>query len=121
MPQSSIRDDCAARTCPDTDSIDGCDNASAIEALVPASEPSDVVPMLVGATVEEVERELMLQTLARCDGNRTRAARVLGVEHQIYPQALWLLATGGIDIKGDVTTSSAGVDAEDSLIAPLVI
>jgi DNA-binding NtrC family response regulator len=38
-----------------------------------------VIPLLVGSTVTDVERELVLQTLARCDGNRTRAARVLGV------------------------------------------
>jgi DNA-binding NtrC family response regulator len=41
--------------------------------------PEQVVPLLIGATVGEIERELVLQTLARCDGNRTRAARVLGV------------------------------------------
>lgn len=49
------------------------------------------------------------------------AARVLSVEHQIYPQALRLLATDAIKIDGDVTTSTAGVDADDSLIAPTVI
>jgi DNA-binding NtrC family response regulator len=38
-----------------------------------------VVPLLVGATVDEVERELVLQTLMRCHGNRTHAANVLGV------------------------------------------
>jgi DNA-binding NtrC family response regulator len=41
--------------------------------------PNEVVPLLIGSTVGEIERELVLQTLARCDGNRTRAARVLGV------------------------------------------
>ncbi|MBB5054737.1 DNA-binding NtrC family response regulator [Afipia massiliensis] len=45
----------------------------------PAMAPNQVVPLLIGATVGEIERELVLQTLARCDGNRTRAARVLGV------------------------------------------
>ncbi|MET0444055.1 MAG: phosphoribosylglycinamide formyltransferase [Pseudorhodoplanes sp.] len=55
------------------------------------------------------------------DTAETLAARVLSVEHQIYPQALRLLATDGIKIDGDVTTSTAGVDAEDSLIAPTVI
>jgi phosphoribosylglycinamide formyltransferase 1 len=59
--------------------------------------------------------------VAADDTSETLAARVLGVEHQIYPQALRLLATNGIKIDGDVTTSTAGVDAEDSLIAPKVI
>ncbi len=45
----------------------------------PAIAPRRVVRLLIGATVEEIERELVLQTLARCDGNRTHAARVLGV------------------------------------------
>lgn len=49
------------------------------EALLPSLAPNEIVPLLIGATVDEVERELVLQTLARCDGNRTRAARVLGL------------------------------------------
>jgi phosphoribosylglycinamide formyltransferase 1 len=59
--------------------------------------------------------------VANDDTAETLAARVLSVEHQIYPQALRLLATDGIKIEGDVTTNTAGVDAEDSLIAPTVI
>ena len=35
--------------------------------------------MLIGYTVSEIERELVLQTLARCNGNRTHAARMLGL------------------------------------------
>ena len=35
--------------------------------------------MLIGSTIEAIERELVLQTLARCHGNRTHAARVLGL------------------------------------------
>ena len=34
---------------------------------------------LVGRTVAEVERDLILETLRRCRGNRTRAATVLGI------------------------------------------
>ena len=41
--------------------------------------PNEIVPMLIGSTVGEIERELVLQTLARCDGNRTHAARILGL------------------------------------------
>jgi two-component system response regulator FlrC len=34
---------------------------------------------LVGSTVAEVERDLILETLKQCLGNRTRAAVVLGI------------------------------------------
>lgn len=53
--------------------------ASELLPDAPAVAPDQVVPLLIGATVQEIERELVLQTLARCDGNRTSAARVLGV------------------------------------------
>jgi hypothetical protein len=38
-----------------------------------------VIPHLVGHTIEEVERELILHTLARYCGSRTRSAGVLGI------------------------------------------
>ena len=41
--------------------------------------PSEAVSLLVGSTVGEVECALVVQTLACCDGNRTRAARMLGL------------------------------------------
>ena len=34
---------------------------------------------LVGRTVAEVERDLILATLKHCFGNRTRAANLLGI------------------------------------------
>jgi DNA-binding protein Fis len=34
---------------------------------------------LIGRTVAEVERDLILETLRHCLGNRTRAAAVLGI------------------------------------------
>lgn len=33
----------------------------------------------VGWSVADVERELIIETLRRCDGNRTHAAKVLGI------------------------------------------
>lgn len=44
----------------------------------PAREDS-VSAALVGRTVAEVERDLILQTLRHCDGNRTQAAEILGI------------------------------------------
>ena len=42
-------------------------------------EPRTTQNTLVGRTVEEVEKELILDTLSHCLGNRTQAAQVLGI------------------------------------------
>jgi DNA-binding NtrC family response regulator len=60
--------------------------------------PNEIVPLLIGSTVGEVERELVLQTLARCDGNRTRAARVLGVSVRTLRNKIRQYAADGIDV-----------------------
>jgi DNA-binding NtrC family response regulator len=39
----------------------------------------EVIPHLVGHTVDEVERGLILHTLIRYDGSRTRSASILGI------------------------------------------
>jgi DNA-binding NtrC family response regulator len=59
---------------------------------------NEVVPLLIGSTVEEIERELVLQTLARCDGNRTRAARVLGFSVRTLRNKIRLYSADGIDV-----------------------
>ena len=48
-------------------------------AAPPAAAPGARVAALVGRKVEEVERELILETLSHCLGNRTRAAEILGI------------------------------------------
>jgi DNA-binding NtrC family response regulator len=60
--------------------------------------PDQIVPLLIGATVGEVERELVLQTLARCDGNRTRAARVLGLSVRTLRNKIRIYAASGIEV-----------------------
>ena len=60
--------------------------------------PDQIVPLLIGATVGEVERELVLQTLARCDGNRTRAARVLGLSVRTLRNKIREYSADGIDV-----------------------
>jgi DNA-binding NtrC family response regulator len=64
----------------------------------PALTPNEIVPMLIGSTVGEIERELVLQTLARCDGNRTRAARVLGVSVRTLRNKIRQYSAEGIDV-----------------------
>jgi DNA-binding NtrC family response regulator len=77
------------------------------ESAVPAPEipasslapnPNQIVPLLIGSTVGEVERELVLQTLARYDGNRTHAARVLGVSVRTLRNKIRLYSADGIDV-----------------------
>ena len=63
-----------------------------------ALAPHHIVPMLIGSTVEAIERELVVQTLARCDGNRTHAARVLGFSVRTLRNKIRQYATDGRDI-----------------------
>ena len=71
---------------------------SASQVAAPSLMPNEIVPLLIGSTVGEVERELVLQTLARCDGNRTRAARVLGVSVRTLRNKIRQYAADGIDV-----------------------
>lgn len=64
----------------------------------PALAPNEIVPLLIGSTVGEVERELVLQTLGRCGGNRTRAARVLGVSVRTLRNKIRQYVAEGIDV-----------------------
>ena len=81
---------------------------SVVQSLVPAPElpppdsraltPHEIVPMLIGSTVEAIERELVLQTLERCDGNRTHAARLLGLSVRTMRNKIKQYATSGVDV-----------------------
>ena len=64
----------------------------------PSLALNEIVPLLIGSTVGEIERELVLQTLARCDGNRTRAARVLGVSVRTLRNKIRQYSAEGIDV-----------------------
>jgi DNA-binding NtrC family response regulator len=68
------------------------------ELAAPALSPNEIVPLLIGSTVGEIERELVLQTLARCHGNRTRAARVLGVSVRTLRNKIRQYSAEGIDV-----------------------
>jgi DNA-binding NtrC family response regulator len=79
-------------------SQDSSIHAPELPPLDPAAAPNEVVPWLIGSTVGEIERELVLQTLARCDGNRTRAARVLGVSVRTLRNKIRQYSADGIDV-----------------------
>jgi DNA-binding NtrC family response regulator len=64
-----------------------------------ASDPDRFqIASLVGRTVEEVERELILQTLERCHGNRTSASHILGISVRTMRNKLRTFIEAGISV-----------------------
>ena len=53
------------------------------------------------------------------DTAETLAERVLEVEHRIYPEALRLLASGGVRLEGDICRTAAGAGSGNFLISPV--
>ncbi|MDV3457403.1 sigma-54 dependent transcriptional regulator [Sphingomonas sp. HF-S4] len=63
------------------------------------SEPGSLqIESLVGRTVEEVERELILHTLERCHGNRTSASSILGISVRTMRNKLRTFIEAGIAV-----------------------
>ncbi len=54
------------------------------------------------------------------DAADTLAERVLEVEHRIYPEALRLLASGGVRLEGGICKTAAGAGSGNFLISPIV-
>jgi phosphoribosylglycinamide formyltransferase-1 len=81
-----------------------------------------------GATVHFVIPEtdagpiVMQGAVAVRDGDTpdTLAARILKIEHRIYPEALRLLASGRIRLKGDLCHTAGDAGSGDTLISPAV-
>ncbi|MDP1582078.1 MAG: phosphoribosylglycinamide formyltransferase [Bradyrhizobium sp.] len=81
-----------------------------------------------GATVHFVIPEtdagpiVMQGAVAVADGDtaETLAARILGVEHRIYPEALRLLAGGRARLDGDICRTEGSAEAGGVLISPPV-
>jgi DNA-binding NtrC family response regulator len=62
-------------------------------------EPDDTaLAPPVGRTVADVERELILETLRHCAGNRTHAAKILGISIRTLRNKLNEYASDGIVI-----------------------
>jgi len=55
-------------------------DADALPAEVTGDEPPrDVLRIPVGTTLAETEKELILETLRKAGGNKTQAAKLLGI------------------------------------------
>src|SRR5712671_1884632 len=53
---------------------------------------------IVGRTVADVERDLILETLKRCLGNRTHAANILGISVRTLRNKLTVYAADGVRV-----------------------
>ena len=81
-----------------------------------------------GATVHFVIPEtdagpiVMQGEVPVCDGDTadTLSARILSVEHHIYPEALRLLASGRLKLEGDLCRIDGGAASAAPLISPLL-
>jgi DNA-binding NtrC family response regulator len=63
---------------------------------------------LVGRTVADVERDLILDTLDHCLGNRTHAANILGISIRTLRNKLREYSSAGLAIPQPGETRMAG-------------
>jgi len=77
------------------DVIDGCDAAALMVEVAEHVKPSGA---LVRRTIAEVERDLILETLQGCLGNRTHAADFLGISVRTLRNKLHDYAANGVPV-----------------------
>ncbi|WP_026792502.1 sigma-54 interaction domain-containing protein [Pleomorphomonas oryzae] len=80
---------------------------SADPAIRAAQTAEAVTRALVGRTVAEVERDLILDTLDHCLGNRTHAAKILGISIRTLRNKLNEYEADGIDVPDPGTSRIA--------------
>jgi DNA-binding NtrC family response regulator len=81
---------------PDGGRLDQQRGVSSVAHAALAAE--QVSRALVGRTVAEVERDLILETLKHCLGNRTHAANVLGISIRTLRNKLNEYAADGVPV-----------------------
>jgi DNA-binding NtrC family response regulator len=81
---------------PDGNRLDAGHGSAAVAHAAMAAE--QVTRNLVGRTVAEVERDLILETLKHCLGNRTHAANILGISIRTLRNKLNEYAADGAPI-----------------------
>jgi len=92
-------------------SPDGEMTAAAVHASGPAAHAAqmaeDISRGLVGMTVAEVERDLIIDTLSHCLGNRTHAANILGISIRTLRNKLKQYTSEGLEVPmpGDIRSA----------------
>lgn len=97
----------------DAESVRLPDGTRLSEARGPAEQAAMIADQmtqgLVGRTVASVERELILDTLKHCLGNRTHAANILGISIRTLRNKLNEYMADGIDVPAPASGIAANV------------
>ena len=83
---------------PDPEMIAAILTAVAQETCELVDRDESIANRIVGRTVADVERDLILETLKRCLGNRTRAANILGISLRTLRNKLAGYAADGVQV-----------------------
>jgi DNA-binding NtrC family response regulator len=83
---------------PDPEMIAAILTAVAQETCELADRDESIANRIVGRTVADVERDLILETLKHCQGNRTRAANILGISLRTLRNKLAVYAADGVRV-----------------------
>jgi DNA-binding NtrC family response regulator len=81
---------------PDPEMIAAILTAVAADELVHRDQAA--AGLIVGRTVADVERDLILETLKHCLGNRTHAANILGISIRTLRNKLTVYAADGVRV-----------------------
>jgi DNA-binding NtrC family response regulator len=78
------------------------------EGAVPNALVSEagLIALLIGQTIAEVERDLIIETLRACDGNRTRAAKTLAISVRTLRNKIHEYEAKGLDIPAPIHNGS---------------
>jgi phosphoribosylglycinamide formyltransferase-1 len=83
-------------------------SGATVHFVIPETDAGPIVMQGAGAVRDD-------------DTPETLAARILAIEHRIYPAALRLVASGAARLEGGVCKTMANASRDDSLISPAVI
>jgi DNA-binding NtrC family response regulator len=78
--------------------LNAASQATADAAGAAADDKDGDAKVLVGRTVADVEKDLIIDTLQHCLGNRTHAANILGISIRTLRNKLKLYSQGGIAV-----------------------
>jgi DNA-binding NtrC family response regulator len=83
---------------PDPEMIAAILTAVAQDTCELVDRDESIANHIVGRTVADVERDLILETLKHCLGNRTRAANILGISIRTLRNKLSVYAADGVRV-----------------------